>query len=151
MTDETKTATGKCLCGAVRFEAKGPSFRVIACHCESCRRHTGAPMAALTVFSKDQVHWSGEERRVYESQPGVGRAFCPNCGSSLTWETTHPHYGTICAIHVSSFDDPDAQKPSAHSFYPEKLCWFDSADDLPRYETFVADGKLARHGPDIIE
>ena len=33
---------GRCLCGEVRFEARGAPERVVACHCSMCRMHTGA-------------------------------------------------------------------------------------------------------------
>ena len=109
--------------------------------------HTGAPAAALAVFKADQVRFSGTGRKTYASAPGVGRAFCGNCGSSLTWETEFRDEGALCAIHISSFDTPDSLKPDAHSFYPERISWFDVADDLPRYEGFVAGGILLQHGP----
>ncbi len=73
-----------------------------------------------------------DARKFYSSSPGVGRAFCPECGTPLTWETGLGDLGPVCAIHISTFDDPDALMPSALSFYPEKISWFDIADTLPR-------------------
>ena len=139
------------MCGAVRFETTGEPSRVLHCHCRSCRAHTGAPAAALAVFKADQVRFSGTDRTTDASAPGVGRAFCGNCGTSLTWETVLGDEGRICAIHISAFDNPDALRPSAHSFYPERIPWFDIADTLPRYEGFVKDGSLLCHGPAISE
>ena len=83
----------------------------------------------------------------YESSPGRSRAFCGKCGTTLTWEAEHPAYGSIRALHISTFDDPEALRPSDHSFYSDRISWFDIADDLPRYEGFVVDGVLVRHGP----
>lgn len=67
--------------------------------------------------------------------------------ASLTWETDLGDLDPVCAIHVSAVDDPDVRiKPIVHSFYPDRISWFDIADDLPRYAGFVADGKLSCHG-----
>ena len=99
------------------------------------------------MLKADQVVFSGNDRKIYDSSAEVGRAFCANCGTSLTWETVLGDEGAVCAIHISTFDDPDALAPSAHSFYPERISWFDVADDLPRYKGFVAGGLLLRHGP----
>lgn len=138
--------TGGCMCGAVRYDAAGEPQDVIHCHCESCRRHTGAPMACLAVYSVSQVTFCGTPRTVYGSSPSRGRAFCPTCGSSLTWETELPTRGEIVALHISTFDDPDAIRPNAHSFYGERISWFDVADDLPRHDTFIRDSDPVKIG-----
>ena len=147
MTNPGTSSAGRCMCGAVRYETTGKPVQVINCHCHSCRKHTGAPAATLAVYNVGQVQFSGDDRKIYESSWGVGRSFCSHCGTSLTWETELDGYGSICAIHISAFDDPDALVPSAHSFYPERLSWFDFADDLPRYEGFVVESVLLCHGP----
>ena len=147
MSNDTRM-TGGCLCGAVRYETTGDSFGVIHCHCRSCRKHNGAAVVTLAGFMADQVVWSGDGRKVYASSPGVGRAFCGNCGTPLTWEgVSSSQGGPIFEFHISTFDNPDALAPSSHSFYPERIAWFDTADDLPRYEGFSGDGEPLRHGP----
>ena len=139
--------SGGCLCGAVRYATTGEAVRVLNCHCRTCRKHTGAPAVTLAVYKVGQVEFSGDERKIYASSPGVGRAFCATCGTPLTWETRLGDLGPVCALHISTFDDPEALMPSAHSFYPERISWFDFADSLPRYEGFVKDGTLVCHGP----
>ena len=151
MGENAGPIAGGCMCGAVRYEmAEGP-IRVLNCHCESCRKHTGAPAVTLAVYTLDQVGFSGDERKTYASSPGVGRGFCGTCGTPLTWETDFGDLGRVCAIHISTFDDPEPLRPDAHSFYAERIPWFDIADDLPRYAGFVADGVLVCHGPAIAD
>ena len=147
MTADNSQRTGGCMCGAVRFQTNGQPVRIIHCHCRDCRRHTGAPMATLPVFKVDQVEFSGADRTVYASSDGVGRAFCATCGTSLTFETTLPEYGTLCAVHISAFDDPEGLVPTHHSFYSERISWFDVADDLPRHARLVSEGLLLQNGP----
>ncbi len=146
MSDETKM-TGGCMCGAVRFETTGDSFEVIHCHCHSCRKHNSGPVVTLAGFTSDQVAFSGEGRKIYESSPGSSRAFCGNCGTPLTWEGDGGELGPIFEFHISTFDNPDALVPSAHAFEPERISWFDIADNLPRYEGFSGEGAVLRHGP----
>ena len=141
------TMTGGCMCGAVRYETKGQPFSVAHCHCESCRKHTGAPVVTLAGFLKDQVSFNGEERSLYESSPGAIRAYCDRCGTPLTWEGDGGEIGMIVELHLSTFDNPEALVPTAHAFYPERLPWFDIADDLPRYDGFAELSTLLCHGP----
>jgi len=145
MSDDSKMAGG-CMCGAVRYEVTGESFGVAHCHCNSCRKHNGGPVGTLAGYNKDQVTFSGDERKMYESSPGVGRAFCGKCGTPLTWEGESGG-AYIFEFHISTFDNPDALVPTGHSFDAERIAWFDIADNLPRYEGFAGDSALLRHGP----
>jgi hypothetical protein len=145
MSDDTKMAGG-CMCGAVRYETTGDSFGVAHCHCHSCRKHNGGPVVTLAGYNNDQVAFSGDARKTYESSPGVGRAFCGKCGTPLTWEGESDG-AYIFEFHISTFDNPDALVPTGHSFDVERIAWFDIADNLPRYEGFAGDSALLRHGP----
>ncbi len=147
MSDAGKTYSGGCMCGAVRYEASGEPFSVTQCHSHSCRKHNGGPVVTLAGFTSGQVAFSGTERKIYESSPGVGRAFCGNCGTPLTWEGDGGDLGPIVEFHISTFDNPDVLVPSSHSFLIERIAWFDIADGLPRHDGFSSEGEPTRHGP----
>ncbi len=149
MSDGGKTYTGGCMCGAVRYEVSGEPVWVGHCHCESCRRYTGAPVVTFVGFKKDQVAFTKGERQIYNSSPGVGRAFCGQCGTPLTWEgkSEVPERGMILEFHISTLDDPYAFVPTNHVFYKEIISWFDVADYLPRYHGFDFSSEVYRRGP----
>ncbi len=121
------------MCGAVRYELQDDSTWNVYCHCESCRKHTGAPVAAFAVCSPDQVRWTSDDRALYESAPGRFRAFCRDCGTSLTWEA-EVNGRSFLAIHVSTLDHPEDFAPTEHTFHGEAIPWFDVNDDLPRHK-----------------
>ncbi len=149
MGDKTTAITGGCMCGAVRYEVSGEPFWVGHCHCESCRGHTGAPVVTFVGFKKDQVAFTKGERQIYKSSPGVGRAFCGQCGTPLTWEgkSNLPERGMIFEFYISTLDNPNAFVPTNHVWYSEKIAWFDVADDLPRYHGFDFNSEVYRRGP----
>ena len=137
--------TGRCKCGAVRWESDTAPTNVILCHCVNCRRITGQPAVALAEFSAETFRFLGRERTIFESSPGVHRAFCNLCGTPLTWESdSHPD---LVEIYLGTFDDPDPYPPRYHTFYGERVAWFDSADTLPRYEGASDTGKPLAHAP----
>jgi len=87
--------TGKCMCGAVTYTAKGLKAELSACHCGMCRRWTGGPL--LSATSKD-VAWEGEDKiQTFKSSDWAERAFCSVCGSALFYRVTAdgPHHGMV--------------------------------------------------------
>jgi hypothetical protein len=118
---------GRCLCGAVRFVAKGTPTAVAWCHCQSCRKHSGAPVSVFVAFRRDA--WTVTEGEIarFNSSPGRLRGFCARCGSTLTCEgesapDTHFHIGAF------TFDDAARITPTTQFFPEERLPWFPSTD-----------------------
>src|SRR6059058_1498284 len=87
MTESTEspTATGGCLCGAVRYALYGPLPPVGMCHCSLCRRATGAASNAVLNVRAERVEWlSGRDHwREFRTASGWGTMFCPTCGSPV--------------------------------------------------------------------
>ena len=103
-------------------------------------------VVTLVIFVADKVRFTVGERKIYQSSPGVGRAFCDQCGTPLTIES-EKHDPPNIEFHISTFDDPDAYVPSLHWYHSRRLAWFDVADDLPRYHGLNRDGEEPyRHG-----
>ena len=131
------TWTGGCLCGAVRFSTDTEPSRLVHCHCGMCRKHGGGAMATFMTFPTEAVTWLGEARTRYPSSEGVHRAFCPNCGSSLTYERE----GRL-AIMVGVMDHPERINPGddsrggrdCHVYVHSQLPWLRIDDELPRLE-----------------
>ena len=132
--------TGGCMCGAVRYEAP-EAHAVVYCHCKSCRSHTGAVVAALVGYLKSEITWTGDERSIYRSSPGIMRGFCAKCGTPLTWEGYVEELGgDLIEVFISTTDDPDALVPQFHIWTDERIEWFDTVDELPRYHGWMHDG-----------
>ena len=127
------------MCGAVRYETMGPPTEVLYCHCESCRRHTGAPVSMFAGFRKNDVRFTKGERKLYASSKGVDRGFCADCGTTLTWEGDGGELGQLIEIHMGTLDDPSTLKPSYHIHHDERISWFDVAGKLPRYHEWEED------------
>ena len=77
---------GGCLCGAVRFVATGEPIGVAWCHCQSCRKHSGAPVSVFVAFRRDAYTVTEGKIMKFNSSPGRLRGFCARCGSTLTCE-----------------------------------------------------------------
>lgn len=128
---------GRCLCGTVRFIAKGEPRWVAHCHCESCRRATSAAIVTYAGFLLDNVTWSGG-RTTFASSPGVQRSFCPRCGSPLSF--SGERWPGEIHLFVASFAEPGTLLPKLHVHAREQLPWLQLADGLPRFATVPSEG-----------
>ena len=128
---------GGCLCGAIRYCLSAAPLATMHCHCDNCRKASGAAMLTwLTVDTADFEWLHGEAQRYsYESEHYSGtvqRWFCAACGSQLGWHREDE--GTV-DLTAGSLDDPGVVEPTHHVFTRGRVRWMKLADDLPRYET----------------
>ena len=112
---------GGCQCGAVRFEASGTPKFVCKCHCNSCRKATGAAFSTWVGFKNEQVSWLTKEPSFYESSPGVQRGFCPACGTPLTY--AGKNWAGETHFLVGVFDNPGVFTPDKDVFTDDALDW----------------------------
>jgi hypothetical protein len=116
----------RCLCGAVRFQAAGAPQWVLWCHCDSCRRHTGAPASVFVAFANDAVTVTQGEIAKFTSSPGVERGFCAKCGTTLT--CSNERLVDETHFHVGAFERAAELAPAGEFFAEERLPWMPHAD-----------------------
>ena len=124
MIDEGAIYTGACLCGGVTFVATGAPRGVAACHCQSCRRHTGAPFAVYADYRAERVTLSGASLKEFLSSPGAARGFCGDCGSTLYYRGEN--LPDMIHLHVGAFDRAELFKPQTHDNSGERLAWVET-------------------------
>ncbi|MBA7934243.1 GFA family protein [Klebsiella sp. RHBSTW-00215] len=119
----SKTLTGGCLCGYIRFSAVNP-VSPHSCSCDMCQKHTGAQTAVWLEFTAKDVNWTGDggAPATWRSSQNTCRAFCPRCGSSLGAIDDGP----VIALLTGAFDQPDNKTfaPEFHSFEDMKPSWW---------------------------
>jgi len=125
-------AMGGCLCGVVRFQAKGEPLSQLYCHCRDCRRASGAPVLAFTGYRVQDVEFVHDTPEVYNSSPGVNRSFCRTCGGTISYKDERlPGEIYLC---TGAFDDPEPLGPQVHSWHSQALGWLHIEDGLPHYQ-----------------
>jgi hypothetical protein len=111
----TETRAGRCLCGAVQYEAdlNGPHFHV--CHCEKCRRWGGGPAFATP---SEAIRIEGEQHLAFYSSSKMGeRAFCRECGTHLFWRRKT---GEGLAVWMGALDQHDDMTFGSQIFIDSK-------------------------------
>lgn len=121
-------ATGGCLCGAVRYEVRGPLRDVVACHCTQCRRMTGHFLAATAARDSDLKVTQATGLNWFSASPGARRGFCSQCGSTLFWKGNGRDYTAIAAGSLAS---PTGLKLVQHIFTADQGDYYRIDDGLP--------------------
>ncbi len=103
---DARLRVGRCLCGAVRFEAWGKPGLVELCHCLDCRKASGGSAAHLGTWPAGQVRLHGSLSNAW------GRSFCPGCGSHVAHLSAH-----TVTILLGTLDEP------AEDLVPEREIW----------------------------
>lgn len=123
--------TGGCLCGAVRYEVHGPALQTSLCHCEDCRRASGAPFVAWTFFPAGTLKWTrGDPKTVHAANRN--RRFCGDCGSPLEFQD--PDHPELCEMNTCTLDVPAAFPPTDQCWASDQIPWTHHLEPLPQYE-----------------
>ena len=134
--------TGKCLCGAVSYTSHEDPIVTINCHCEDCRRSTGAVSGTNVMILENRVDISGELNsytHTADSGNTMAKMFCPSCRSLL--DGTSSGRENVLSIRAGAIDDPKKINPSVNVFLDRKLpttlvnealtCWARMPDNAP--------------------
>ncbi len=122
---------GGCLCGAVRYEVRGPLRDILVCHCHECRRWAGRAWTATAAKLDDlviegDVAWFPSPRSEYRAERGI----CGRCGGSLFWRA--PGLDRL-SIGAGTLDDPSGLRVAAHIWVEQGADWEAPPEDVPAY------------------
>jgi hypothetical protein len=128
---------GSCLCGGVTFEldrAVGP-FEL--CHCNRCRKVSGAGSLAMIRVRTEHYRFLGgrELVRSFEAPllyrpPAYRSLFCGRCGSPVPDPAPE---GDSLEVPAGLLDDDPGLRPDKHIFVELMPAWDEIRDTRPRF------------------
>lgn len=101
---------GRCLCGALVYEAEGQPSTVTVCHCRFCQRATGGAYLVDALFKRARFRILQGTPRVYDHRSeGSGNLvhihFCEACGTKLWLE--FQRWPDLVGVYAGTLDDPN--------------------------------------------
>ena len=131
----TRSASGGCLCGDVRYECTDLPQAGLYCHCRNCQKAHSAPFAALVMVSPARIRITKGAVARYERGSDSGnmtyREFCRRCGSQLfSGSVVYPE---VMSVKIATLDDPNAVAPDRHVWVESAVGWVCMEDELPRF------------------
>jgi len=132
-----ETHTGGCLCGAIRYEVTGEPVRAAHCHCDDCRRATGASFATNVFFKETDIKilqgTPKQFRHAADSGNIMTKEFCSDCGSQIFGIGS----GSAGIRHVKAgtLDDASFVQPQIEVYTSKKLPFTRLSDNTEHFET----------------
>jgi len=144
MSTETsaRIRKGSCLCGDIKFEARGEPIRHHMCHCINCQKHSGSAfMSNFIYIGPENVNITDESNYLtsYDdkgttSGAPLQRNFCSNCGSSVFIRPVGTPVMVICTGTLDNKEDRDL--PLTHEiFCISQQSWWEKVSselDVPK-------------------
>lgn len=126
------TYRGGCMCGAVRYEVRGPLRDVIACHCRECRKASSHFVAATAARPQDFKITQDDGLAWYSVAGQLNRGFCRRCGSTLFFDHGDDYPKGIAA---GSLDDAPGLKLAVHIYVDEAGSYYTvGGDEVPQMD-----------------
>jgi hypothetical protein len=133
--------TGGCLCGALRYEARGEPVNAGYCCCADCRKASGSGFIPFMGFAAADFSVTGETRqhRCPAARGGEAvRNFCPTCGGLVFGGVVGE--STSHTIYAGSLDDPSGFKPTMAIFNRQRPEWVVLPEGLTVFEDMPGQG-----------
>lgn len=129
---------GRCLCGAVCFEAEVDPGQVFICHCTDCQTQSGSSFRTVVRADPDAFAVTSGDLKVYEKRAESGNirclAFCPECGTPVYGGPKSGEPGFL-SLRVGAITQRAELRPVAQVWCRSAQPWLDTLQDLPRIET----------------
>jgi len=126
-------AAGRCLCGAVSYQASGEAVFGGNCYCNDCRK-TSSSHTTVIAYPVPAVKFGGAAKE-FTSQGGSGlgvtRGFCPNCGTQMYSKPAG--LPGIILLKAGTLDEPEHFKPAMSIFTSRAPSWDQPPSSLPSF------------------
>lgn len=116
--------TGRCLCGAVRYELRSEPAMTAVCHCTHCQRQSGGVFSTNLVVAEGDYLQQGDTR-VFEDTGDSGqpvyRHFCGDCGSPII--SVVAAMPGLVMLKAGTLDDLAGLKPAVEVYTDHAVDW----------------------------
>ena len=131
-----KQFNGGCLCGAVRYEARGEPLYAGYCYCSDCRKASGSGFIPFIGFAAGAVSFTGATRQFRcKSIRGTDavRNTCPICASLVFGGDVG--IDDSFTLYAGSLDDASLFTPTVAIFMKSRAPWAPVPAGLNLFET----------------
>ena len=128
----SKSHTGGCQCGYIRYSLDGDAIGLFVCHCRDCQTESGSAFGMSLIIPEENFHLTSGKLKTFEVESDSGRiktcAFCPDCGVRI-----HNTTSLMRSIKAGTLDETSWLHPGAHYWTKSKQQWITLPENVPCY------------------
>ena len=128
--------TGRCQCGAVKYQLTGEPLALGVCHCSECQRQSGSAFGMSLIVPAESFDLVQGELKTFTRKADSGAtvecSFCPTCGTRIHHRPA-AMAGTV-NIKPGTLDDTSWLSPDIHIWTGSKQPWVPISDEVPCIE-----------------
>jgi len=130
--------SGSCFCNAVQFRVSTAPKAVVNCHCNFCRKHSGAAFTTYAVVPESALEIiSGHDAvAAFQIKEQAHKHFCKQCGSPLF--NKNARYPGLCMIYLGGISAPLDIVPTANIYCESQLAWVPAITDIRSFAQGIA-------------
>ncbi|OJJ05154.1 hypothetical protein ASPVEDRAFT_173930 [Aspergillus versicolor CBS 583.65] len=134
-------ARGGCFCGKIRIEYVGQPVASGLCHCNDCRKQTGAVFSFCLIINRADLRITGTPKAVAkkaDSGNHIKNYFCEDCGTPIYGQRIEKsgEPASSAVFRAGIFDDPevlDQRKPVVELYTSNRVSWLNPIEGAEQF------------------
>ena len=130
--------SGSCFCKAVQFKVSGTPKAVVNCHCDFCRKHSGAAFSTYAVVPEAALAITAGHDSIsaFQFKENAYKFFCKQCGSPIF--NKNERYPGVRMIYLGAISASSNMVPTANIYCENQLAWVPAVAEIRNF----AQGRL---------
>ena len=130
--------SGSCFCNAVQFKVSSAPKAVVNCHCDFCRKHSGAAFSTYAVVPEAALEIIAGQDSIsaFQFKENAHKHFCKQCGSPLF--NKNERYSGMCMVYLGGITEPLNIVPTANIYCESQLAWVPAVAEIRSFAQGIA-------------
>jgi hypothetical protein len=125
--------SGSCFCNTVQFKLNEDPKAVVNCHCNFCRKHSGAAFSTYIVVPEAALEITSGQDSIsrFSIREDAHKHFCKQCGSPLF--NQNERYPGLRMIYLGATSSAPEFFPVANIYCESQLHWVPAIAGIKSY------------------
>ena len=129
---------GSCFCNAVQYKLDVAPKAVVNCHCNFCRKHSGAAFSTYAVVPEAglEIIAGQDSISAFQFKDNAYKHFCKQCGSPIY--NKNVRYQGLRMVYLGGISESSDIVPTANIYCESQLVWVPAIAEIRNFAQGIA-------------